>query len=127
MKKVITCFVGCIQARGSRIVGTFSASDLRGCSAETFQCWARESVVRFLKRVRKMGSMMQQGTGEEEDEVQLPLLRCCVSSPLKEVLSKALEWRVHRVWVVERQDILIGLVSFSDILRVVRDHSATSY
>ena len=47
---------------------------------------------------------------------------CWMSSPLEEVIRKALEARVHRIWVVEKgtTDVLVGLVSFSDILGAVR-------
>jgi CBS domain-containing protein len=52
---------------------------------------------------------------------------CYPNVSLEEVINRALDRKVHRVWVVEEgneDNILIGLISFSDILRVVR-HECT--
>ena len=53
---------------------------------------------------------------------------CFPSISLEEVVNKALDRKVHRVWVIEEgsDDILIGLISFSDILRVVRHECTVS-
>ncbi|MCO5548073.1 hypothetical protein L7F22_001530 [Adiantum nelumboides] len=99
-----------VPAIGKRIVGNFSASDLRGCSVESFPEWAREGVLQFLRRANATKNAV----------THIPLLTCYPSSTLEYVIRSALEWRVHRVWVVdEQQGLLMGLISFTDILRVV--------
>ncbi|MCO5600877.1 hypothetical protein L7F22_054994 [Adiantum nelumboides] len=122
-----------VPASGKRIMGNFSASDLRGCSVESFQEWAREGVLQFLRRANAMRKFGVGGAvmGSENQAAQdmdmdcsavtnIPLLTCYPSSTLEYVIRSALEWRVHRVWVVdEKQGLLMGLISFTDILRVV--------
>ncbi|KAH7434567.1 hypothetical protein KP509_06G023200 [Ceratopteris richardii] len=127
-----------VLARGKRILGTFSASDLRGCSVESFQKWAREGILRFLARATAArhfgvaGSALGASRELSQDEVdqlqrQIPLLTCYSNSALEYVIMKALEWRVHRVWVVEEQNgLLAGVVSFSDILRVIKQYAESA-
>lgn len=47
---------------------------------------------------------------------------CHLETPIVEVMSQALTNHVHRVWVVDNEDHLNGVVSFSDIIMLVHDY-----
>lgn len=55
---------------------------------------------------------------------QKPSVTCHLETALAEVMSKALASHVHRVWVVDNEGQLNGVVSFSDMIRVVHDYFA---
>lgn len=48
------------------------------------------------------------------------LVTCRDNTPLAEVMDKAVDKHVHRVWVVDHQGSLAGLVSLTDMIRVLR-------
>lgn len=47
-------------------------------------------------------------------------MSCEAEASLGEVIDKVVTKHVHRVWVVDSQDSLVGLVSLTDIIRVLR-------
>lgn len=47
-------------------------------------------------------------------------MTCYAESPLHEVVEKAVTKHVRRVWVVDDAGLLVGLVSLTDIIRVIR-------
>lgn len=53
------------------------------------------------------------------------LVTCFAESPLSEVIEKAVTRHVHRVWVVDHEGLLMGVVSLTDVIRVIR-HSLLS-
>jgi hypothetical protein len=69
------------------------------------------------------------GTGNEEDLPQpREMVTCSFESTLGEVIEKAASRHVHRLWVVdggedeeEEDGVLRGVVSLTDVLRVVRE------
>ena len=48
------------------------------------------------------------------------LVTCQLDSPLSEVIDNVVSKHVHRVWVVEQQGLLVGLLSLTDIDGVLR-------
>lgn len=48
------------------------------------------------------------------------LVSCEAGASLVEVIDKVAAKHVHRVWVVDSQGSLVGLVSLTDIIRVLR-------
>ena len=48
------------------------------------------------------------------------LVTCYAESAVAEVVDKVVVNHVHRVWVVDRDGLLQGLVSLTDIIRVIR-------
>jgi CBS domain-containing protein len=54
-------------------------------------------------------------------EMVSPPITCYLTSSLQEVMSTALQNHVHLVWVVDNQGLLLGVVTFSDIMKVVRN------
>jgi CBS domain-containing protein len=138
------------QGRGKKVVETFSATDLRDCPVAQLRSWLGTTVTEFKKKVaeyRRDGSKpldaatgdqatgdggntntaVDAGTGNEED---LPrpreMVTCSFESTLGEVIEKAASRHVHRLWVVdggeeEEDGVLRGVVSLTDVLRVVRE------
>lgn len=49
------------------------------------------------------------------------LVTCRRDSSLGEVMEAAASARVHRVWAVDGEGLLVGLVSLSDMLRAMRE------
>ncbi|XP_078437863.1 SNF1-related protein kinase regulatory subunit gamma-like PV42a [Wolffia australiana] len=91
--------------RGAKAVGTLSATDLRGVGVERLEQSLRMPVTDFL---------------ESFGEGKRALVTCTRESSLGEVMAAAETARVHRVWTVDDEGLLVGLVSLSDILRAVR-------
>jgi len=85
-----------------RIVGTFSASDLKGIGAQDYPK-LQGSLKQFL---------------EEHNFKSLFPLTCFPSDTLEYVLFKLVAARIHRLWVVsEHNNQLIGVLSITDVMR----------
>lgn len=104
------------QGKGRQLIGTFSATDLRGCHLAALQTWLPLPAQEFTEKISTSSLLSPSGTPTPQRE----LVTCQVDSPLYEVMNKALTKHVHRVWVVDRQGYLVGLVSLTDIIRVLR-------
>uniref|UniRef100_A0A9I9DGE1 CBS domain-containing protein n=1 Tax=Cucumis melo TaxID=3656 RepID=A0A9I9DGE1_CUCME len=100
--------------RGKKLVGTFSATDLRGCHLATLQSWLHQTALEFTDLVRKSPLLEGAGVGVRE------LVTCRPESSLEEVMEKVLSKHVHRVWVTDEHGLLLGLISLSDMIRVIR-------
>lgn len=111
--QIVKVYICILQGRCRKLVGTFSATDLRGCYFETLKSWLGKSALAFTQEI-VMGTPADRGTPRRE------LVTCLAESPLWEVIEKAVTKHVHRVWVVDQQGMLVGIVSLSDIIRVVR-------
>jgi len=114
------------QGRGMKLVGKFSASDLRGCTTEVLQAWSSFSMTDLFGRASGaqefgIGAEFHARNTFECKEMVSPPVTCSLTSSLDEVMSKALQNRVHQVWVIDDQGLLLGVVTFSDILKVVRN------
>ncbi|KAJ4718408.1 SNF1-related protein kinase regulatory subunit gamma-like PV42a [Melia azedarach] len=105
-----------INGKGRQLIGTFSATDLRGCHLAALQTWLPLPAQEFTEKISTSSLLSPSGTPTPQRE----LVTCQVDSPLYEVMNKALTKHVHRVWVVDRQGYLVGLVSLTDIIRVLR-------
>ncbi|XP_023526618.1 SNF1-related protein kinase regulatory subunit gamma-like PV42a [Cucurbita pepo subsp. pepo] len=108
-----------IIGRGRKLVGTFSATDLRGCQLATLQTWLHRSVLDFTDAVRNSSLF------EGSVAVGRELVTCRPESWLEEVMEKVVSKHVHRIWVIDEHGLLLGVVSLSDMIRVVR-HSLLS-
>ncbi|ONK60234.1 uncharacterized protein A4U43_C08F15830 [Asparagus officinalis] len=94
--------------KGKRLVDTFSATDLRGCSVAELQTWLPKNVLQFKQKVSSPVTPRK-------------LVTCYHETSLGEVIDEAVQARVHRVWVVDQQGMLKGIVSLTDMLRVIRE------
>ncbi|KAH7857343.1 hypothetical protein Vadar_011546 [Vaccinium darrowii] len=109
-----------INGKDRKLIGTFSSTDLRECPISQMQTWLQSSVLDFTEKLSTIPShtapdeQQQQGTSPRE------LVTCHAESPLAEVIDKAITKHVHRVWVVDQRGLLDGLVSLTDIIRVIR-------
>ncbi|KAK7325255.1 hypothetical protein VNO77_29414 [Canavalia gladiata] len=112
-----------INGRCRKLIGTFSATDLRGCYLETLKSWLGISALAFTEEVAS--SPLYTATDSENRGSRRDLVTCYAQSPLSEVIDKAVTRHVHRIWVVDQEGLLVGVVSLTDVLRVMR-HSLLS-
>ncbi|KAL5823276.1 hypothetical protein ACOSQ4_021176 [Xanthoceras sorbifolium] len=103
-----------INGKSRQLVGTFSATDLRGCLVASLQTWLPLTALEFTQRVSTSPLYAASNTIQSRE-----VITCHVDSPLYEVINKALTKHVHRVWVVN-QGMLLGVVSLTDMIRVIR-------
>ncbi|KVI06037.1 Cystathionine beta-synthase, core, partial [Cynara cardunculus var. scolymus] len=100
-----------VNGKGRKLIGTFSATDLRECPASDLQSWMSASVMEYTRNLVRPSSG---GLTARE------LVTCYAESLVAEVVEKVVVNHVHRVWVVDRDGLLDGLVSLTDIIRVIR-------
>lgn len=55
-----------------------------------------------------------------KNKVGSQLVTCFAESCLGEAVDKVVNKHVHRVWVVDGHGLLLGLVSLTDMIRVIR-------
>ncbi|KAF1886340.1 hypothetical protein Lal_00045572 [Lupinus albus] len=112
-----------INGRCRKLVGTFSASDLRGCYLATLKSWLGVNALAFTEEVATSPLFTTSDT--ESERCRRELVTCHAESPIYDVIEKAVTKHVHRVWVVDQEGLLVGVVSLTDIVRVIR-HSLLS-
>ncbi|KAL1812704.1 hypothetical protein ACET3Z_022769 [Daucus carota] len=110
-----------VDGKGRKLVGTFSATDLRGCPISQLRSWLPVSVMEFTE---KLSSNQPHPAAHAPEDLSRSgtreLVTCYAESPLWEAVDKALTKHVHRVWVVDAMGSLAGLVTLTDIIRVIR-------
>ncbi|XWS20438.1 hypothetical protein CRYUN_Cryun31cG0101300 [Craigia yunnanensis] len=104
-----------INGKGRKLIGTFSATDLRGCHFSALQTWLPLRAQEFTE-LASTSPLFAAREGFSPKE----LVICQPDSPLSEVIDKVVSKHVHRVWVVDQQGLLVGLVSLTDIVGVLR-------
>lgn len=97
-------------------MGTFSATDLRGCPISMLQSCMQLSVVEFINRLSEIPLHESSGLRNSTAE----LITCRAESNLGEVVDKVVNNHVHRAWVVNESGMLSGVISLTDIIRVIR-------
>lgn len=100
-----------VNGYGRKLVGTISATDLRECSIDRLKACLPLNVIEFTQKVPK---------GPFKMETERELVTCFLDSRLGEVMENAVDRHVHRVWVVDPAGLIIGLVSLTDMIRVIR-------
>nr|KYP56798.1 5'-AMP-activated protein kinase subunit gamma-3 [Cajanus cajan] len=106
--------------RCRKLIGTFSATDLRGCYLATLKSWLGISALAFTEEVAS--SPLYRESDMQNRGYRRELVTCYGESPLSEVIEKAVTKHVHRVWVVDQEGLLVGVVSLTDIIRVIRHY-----
>ncbi|XP_019095281.1 PREDICTED: SNF1-related protein kinase regulatory subunit gamma-like PV42a [Camelina sativa] len=94
-----------INGRHRKVIGTFSATDLKGCRLPELQTWLPLTALEFTEKA----------TGKERDVVS-----CGVEATMEVAIEKVVTRGVHRVWVLDQQGLLQGVVSLTDIIRSLR-------
>jgi len=84
-----------------KLVGNFSASDLRGIGSEDYP--------NLLRPIKEYLS--------QHNFKSLFPITCSASETLENVLCKMVATKVHRVWVVDSEKRLLGVVSITDVMR----------
>ncbi|XP_057772829.1 SNF1-related protein kinase regulatory subunit gamma-like PV42a [Salvia miltiorrhiza] len=105
-----------VNGKGRKAVGTFSATDLRGCPISVLQSCLQVSVMEFIKRLSEIPLHESSGLRNSTDE----LVTCRAESSLGEVVEKVVNNHVHRAWVVDESGMLTGVISLTDIIKVIR-------
>ena len=82
----------------------------------TLQSWLPLSALDFTETVSTSPLFAEANVGAPKRE----LVTCQAESSLAEVIDKAVTNHVHRVWAVDQQGFLVGLVSLTDMIRVLR-------
>ncbi|KAG2656136.1 hypothetical protein PVAP13_1KG062500 [Panicum virgatum] len=131
---------------GKKAVETFSATDLRDCPVARLQPWLGISVTEFKRKVAEYRASNKPvvhgadatGTGvpvaadadapaaaavatDEEQSDEHPLVTCSLESTLCEAIEAAVTRHVHRLWAVDGDGLLRGVMSLTDVLRAVRE------
>ncbi|KAL0441639.1 UNVERIFIED_CONTAM: SNF1-related protein kinase regulatory subunit gamma-like PV42a [Sesamum radiatum] len=105
-----------INAKDRKVVGTFSATDLRGCPIPLLQSCLQQNVMDFIHKL--CGIALHESSGLRNSTKEL--ITCRPESLLREVVDKVVKNHVHRVWVVNESGLLVGLISLTDIIRAAR-------
>ncbi|KNA12220.1 hypothetical protein SOVF_127970 [Spinacia oleracea] len=107
-----------INGYGMKIVGTFSATDIRGCPVDLMQSWLPLNVREFMAKVYRNPS---HGAPDLVNSPKL-LVSCYADSSLLEVIDKVTTKHVHRVWVLDEYNYgtILGVISLTDVIRAVR-------
>ncbi|KAJ8484291.1 hypothetical protein OPV22_016776 [Ensete ventricosum] len=112
------------DGRGKRLIETFSATDLRLCPVVLLQPWLSLSVTEFKERLSMRGSnasIAPPVAGDDPTPETRRLITCSPETSLSDAIESAVSNHVHRLWVVDGEGLLQGVVSLTDMLRVVRD------
>lgn len=109
-----------VNGKNRKLVGTFSATDLRGCPLSTMQPLLNLEVLEFLETLSGAPNTGVRSSWKEQ-------VTCRPESSLGEVVEKVVSDNVHRVWVVDEQGLLEGVVSLTDMIRVIRLWYLTEY
>ncbi|PRQ50619.1 putative CBS domain-containing protein [Rosa chinensis] len=106
-----------VNGRGRQVLGTFSATDIRGCHLSTLKTWLPISALEYTETISASPLLSSNPNAVESAR---ELVACRVDSTLAEVIDKVVTKHVHRIWVVDQQGLLMGLISLTDIIRVLR-------
>ncbi|XVE89078.1 hypothetical protein DITRI_Ditri19aG0121300 [Diplodiscus trichospermus] len=104
-----------INGKGRKLIGTFSATDLRGCHFSALRTCLSLKAQEFTE----LSTSPLFGGAREGVSAKEPVT-CRPESPLSEVIDRVVCKHVHRVRVVDEQGLLVGLVSLTDIVGVLR-------
>lgn len=97
-------------------MATFSTTDLRCCPISELESCLNMGVVEFLEKLAT--TPLHEASGLRSS-VREPII-CHGESLVGEVIDKAITYSVHRVWVVNEFGLLHGLISLTDMIRVIR-------
>ncbi|CAN1303035.1 SNF1-related protein kinase regulatory subunit gamma-like PV42a [Linum perenne] len=106
-----------INGKGRKLIGTFSATDLRGWHFATLQTWLPLTALEFTETVSTSAIYPAPNSPNMESR---ELVTATAGSSLQEVIQKVVTKHVHRVWVVDSEGRLTGLVSLTDIIKALR-------
>eukprot|EP01094_Clydonella_sp_ATCC50884_P014071 TRINITY_DN2442_c0_g1_i3.p2 TRINITY_DN2442_c0_g1~~TRINITY_DN2442_c0_g1_i3.p2 ORF type:complete len:406 (-),score=164.60 TRINITY_DN2442_c0_g1_i3:1646-2827(-) len=103
---------GPIVDEAGKLVGTLSFSDLRAMDCATL-LKLRLNVVEFVAELK-----------EPDHFATLSSVSCALSDSLLECAQQMLEKRVHRMWICDGDNVVIGVLSITDVLKVFGPGSA---
>lgn len=86
----------------------------------TLKSWLGIRALAFTEETASSPLYTASSTAQNTGSSRKELVTCHAESPLSEVIEKAVSKHVHRVWVVDQDGLLQGLVSLTDVIRVIR-------
>jgi CBS-domain-containing membrane protein len=101
-----------ITDENGRLVANFSASELRGIAQDNFH-WLLYPINDFL---RKIGS-------RASDKLSFPLT-CRKGTKIEDAINMLGTYRVHRLWIVDDQGRPEGVLSLTDVMRMLLPNDA---
>lgn len=94
----------------SKVVGSVSASDLKGSTEDTFFSDVRQPLKDYLAR---SSHYFKREPGSKP-------ITCGLNDTLKDVTEKLIQHRIHRIFVTDSENTLEGVLSLCDIISVIR-------
>ena len=93
-----------------KLVGTLSVSDLRSISG-------RAEIEKLIEEMRNMNvSDFLSRVKESSLNRVTDLVTCQEGKTLEAVMQRALESKVHRVWIVDGDQRPVGVMSYTDMI-----------
>ncbi|GAU27806.1 hypothetical protein TSUD_113850 [Trifolium subterraneum] len=97
-----------------------ATTDLRGCYINTLKSWLGISALAFTEQIATSPLYTTSETHNDISRSRRELITCYAESTLSEIIDKAVAKHVHRIWVVDQEGLLVGVVSLTDVIRVIR-------
>lgn len=91
-----------------KLLASLSANDLKGLSHNNLE-HLHQPVLLFLSALHR--------------QVPTPI-KCPESTSLSVIVERFMEFRAHRIWVVNAQDEPIGVITMSDVVGLLASHMA---
>jgi CBS-domain-containing membrane protein len=90
----------------NRLLGTFSLSDIRGMDVDLIKRIPQLSVLTYFELTKR--------------EVHM-VANCTLMTAFGDVLDLFSKHRYHRLWIVDKEGRVAGVVSLTDVIRIVYD------
>ncbi|KAG0325675.1 cell separation during budding [Dissophora globulifera] len=97
------------------LLGNISMTDIQHVMRDLKTSWLWLSCFQFVAKIR-------QEQGVERGEDQYPVMDVTASSTFGYALSKLQATRVHRLWVANEMGLVVGVVSLTDVFKVLTAH-----
>ncbi|KAI8601620.1 hypothetical protein EDD21DRAFT_429061 [Dissophora ornata] len=94
------------------LLGNVSMTDIQHIMKDLKTSWLWLSCFQFVARIRQL-------QGVERGEDQYPVLDVSATSTFGYALSKLQATRVHRLWVVNDMGLVVGVVSLTDVFKLL--------
>jgi len=93
-----------------KLIGNLSSSDLRGITSENLAL-VQLSAIEFLKKIN------------ESKDIQ-KMITCHPNDRFKEIMTKMMISKVHRVWIVDSECRPIGVLTLTDIIKTLLEYKS---
>ncbi|KAG0041736.1 cell separation during budding [Gryganskiella cystojenkinii] len=98
------------------LIGNISMADIQFIMKDLKASWLWLSCFQFVSKVR-------QSRGVETGEDQYPILDVNATATFGYALAKLQATKVHRLWVVNDQGLVEGVISLTDVFKILSSHT----